>query len=49
MRRLAGLAADGALELPVKARFPLDEVQDAYRAVEERRGLGKIVFDVAQP
>ena len=47
--RLAGLVAEGALEVPVKARFPLDQVQEAYRAVADRRGLGKIVLDVSQP
>ena len=43
---LARLAADGALEIPIKARYPLDRVQDAYRALSERSGLGKIVLEV---
>ena len=43
---LARLVADGGLEIPIKARFPLDRVQDAYRALAERSGLGKIVLEV---
>jgi NADPH:quinone reductase-like Zn-dependent oxidoreductase len=46
---LARLAADGAIEVPIKARFPLARVQDAYRAVAERSGLGKVVLDVQAP
>ncbi len=47
--RLARLVADGAVEVPIKERFPLERVQDAYRAVESRSGLGKIVLDVSAP
>jgi len=47
--QLARIAAEGGLEVPIKARFPLERVQDAYRAVEQRSGLGKIVLDVAAP
>lgn len=47
--RLAGLVADGAIEVPIKGRFPLERVQDAYRAVESRSGLGKVVLDVSTP
>ena len=47
--RLAGLVADGAIEVPIKGRFPLEAVQDAYRAVESRSGLGKVVLDVSAP
>ena len=46
---LADLVAAGDLEIPIKARFPLDRVQDAYRAVAERSGLGKIVLEVSVP
>ena len=46
---LARRAAAGDLEIPVKARFPLDRVADAYRAVAERSGLGKIVIEVSAP
>jgi NADPH:quinone reductase-like Zn-dependent oxidoreductase len=44
--RLADLLASGGLELPIKARFPLERVADAYREVENRHGLGKVVLDV---
>jgi NADPH:quinone reductase-like Zn-dependent oxidoreductase len=46
---LARLIAAGDVEVPIKARFPLDRVQDAYRAVAERHGLGKVVLEVGQP
>lgn len=46
---LARRVAAGEIEVPIKARFPLDRVQDAYRALAERHGLGKIVLEVAQP
>lgn len=41
----AGLVAAGRVSLPVKARFPLDRVQDAYRAIGAP-GLGKVVLDI---
>jgi NADPH:quinone reductase-like Zn-dependent oxidoreductase len=44
---LAGLLASGELELPIKARFPLERVADAYREVDNRHGLGKVVLDVS--
>jgi D-arabinose 1-dehydrogenase-like Zn-dependent alcohol dehydrogenase len=46
---LARLAAEGAIEVPIKGRYPLDRVQDAYRQVADRSGLGKVVLDVAAP
>jgi NADPH:quinone reductase-like Zn-dependent oxidoreductase len=45
--KLAGLLASGELELPIKARFPLERVADAYREVDNRHGLGKVVLDVS--
>ena len=47
IRELAKLVADGVVEVPIKARFSLNEVQDAYRAVAQRSGLGKIVLEVS--
>ncbi|GAA2752363.1 NADP-dependent oxidoreductase [Amnibacterium kyonggiense] len=47
VRELARLAADGGLDVPIKARFPLERVQDAYREVSRRSGLGKVVLEVA--
>lgn len=44
LAELAGMIAAGRLEVPIAATYPLDGVRDAYRAVEERHTLGKIVL-----
>jgi NADPH:quinone reductase-like Zn-dependent oxidoreductase len=44
LAELAGLIAAGELEVPVTATFPLDEVQDAYRRLDQGHVLGKIVL-----
>ena len=44
LAELAGLIAAGELEVPITATFPLDEVQDAYRRLEQGHVLGKIVL-----
>ena len=36
LAELAGLIADGQLEVPIAATFPLSQVQDAYRRLAER-------------
>ncbi|QIS18783.1 NADP-dependent oxidoreductase [Nocardia terpenica] len=41
---LAGLAATGALEIPVAATYPLDRVRDAFRELERGHTHGKIVL-----
>jgi NADPH:quinone reductase-like Zn-dependent oxidoreductase len=41
---LAGLIANGELEVPIAATFPLDQVRDAYRRLAEGHILGKIVL-----
>ncbi len=41
---LAGLAADGGLEVPVVATYPLDRVRDAFAELEQGRTRGKIVL-----
>jgi NADPH:quinone reductase-like Zn-dependent oxidoreductase len=44
---LAGLAdqiAAGELEIPIARTYPLSEVRDAYRELEQRHTLGKIVL-----
>lgn len=41
---LAALAADGDLEVAVAATYPLDEVREAFRRVEQRHTRGKIVL-----
>ncbi len=40
----AKAAASGKLVLPIRATYPLDQVQDAYRDLETGHGLGKIVL-----
>jgi NADPH:quinone reductase-like Zn-dependent oxidoreductase len=44
LAELAGLIADGKLEVPVAATFPLSEVQDAYRQLAGGHIRGKIVL-----
>jgi NADPH:quinone reductase-like Zn-dependent oxidoreductase len=44
LAELAGLVADGKLDIPIAAVYPLDRVQDAYRDVERGHTLGKIVL-----
>jgi NADPH:quinone reductase-like Zn-dependent oxidoreductase len=41
---LAGLVAAGELEVPVAEVYPLDQVKDAYRTLEQRHTRGKIVL-----
>jgi NADPH:quinone reductase-like Zn-dependent oxidoreductase len=42
---LAALIADGKLEIPIARTYPLEEVREAYRALEQRHTLGKIVLN----
>lgn len=44
LAELAGLLAAGELEIPIAATYPLDQVQDAYRRLEQGHILGKIVL-----
>jgi len=44
LAELAGLIADGQLEVPVAATFPLSGVQDAYRQLAGGHIRGKIVL-----
>jgi len=46
LAELAGLVAAGDLEVPITATFPLAEVQDAYRRLDQGHVLGKIVLTV---
>jgi NADPH:quinone reductase-like Zn-dependent oxidoreductase len=41
---LAGLIAQGRLEIPIARTYPLTEVREAYRDLEQRHTLGKIVL-----
>ncbi len=44
LAELAGLIADGRLEVPIASVYTLEEVREAYREVERRHTLGKIVL-----
>ena len=44
LAELAGLVADGQLEVPVAATFPLTEVRDAYQLLASGHVHGKIVL-----
>ena len=44
LAELAGLIAAGELELPVAQVYPLDQVKDAFRRLEQRHTTGKIVL-----
>ena len=41
---LARLIAEGRLEIPIARVYPLAEVRDAFRELELRHTLGKIVL-----
>jgi NADPH:quinone reductase-like Zn-dependent oxidoreductase len=42
---LAGLIASGRLEVPIAKAYPLADVREAYRELEQRHTLGKIVLE----
>ncbi|HEX2708553.1 MAG TPA: NADP-dependent oxidoreductase [Solirubrobacterales bacterium] len=44
LAEIAGLVADGSLEIPIARTYPLDRVRDAFRALGERHTHGKIVL-----
>ena len=44
LAELAKLIADGDLEIPIAAIYPLDEVRQAFRTMEQRHTRGKIVL-----
>jgi NADPH:quinone reductase-like Zn-dependent oxidoreductase len=44
LAQLAGMVADGSLEMPIAHTFPMEEVRDAYRELEKRHSHGKIVL-----
>jgi len=45
LAELAGLIAAGRLDIPIAKTYPLTEVRRAYRDLEERHTLGKIVLE----
>jgi NADPH:quinone reductase-like Zn-dependent oxidoreductase len=44
LSEIVNMVADGSLEVPIAAIFPLDRVQDAYRQLADRHTRGKIVL-----
>jgi NADPH:quinone reductase-like Zn-dependent oxidoreductase len=45
LAQLAGLLAAGRLEIPIAKVYPMDEVREAYRELEQRHTRGKIVLE----
>jgi NADPH:quinone reductase-like Zn-dependent oxidoreductase len=45
LAELAGLIAEERLEIPIAKTYPLAEVREAYRDLEQRHTLGKIVLE----
>jgi D-arabinose 1-dehydrogenase-like Zn-dependent alcohol dehydrogenase len=44
LQKLAELVAEGKLEVPIAASYPLSQVQDAFRELEQGHTFGKIVL-----
>jgi NADPH:quinone reductase-like Zn-dependent oxidoreductase len=44
LTEMAGLVASGAIEVPIAATYPLEQVADAFRQLEQRHTRGKIVL-----
>jgi NADPH:quinone reductase-like Zn-dependent oxidoreductase len=44
LAEIAGLVADGSLEVPVARTFPLDDVREAFVLLAQRKTHGKIVL-----
>jgi NADPH:quinone reductase-like Zn-dependent oxidoreductase len=42
--QLATLVADGKVEVTIAARYPLDQVREAFTELEKRHTRGKIVL-----
>ena len=47
LAELADLIAEGALEVPIAGVYPLADVREAYRALEERHTRGKLILSVS--
>jgi NADPH:quinone reductase-like Zn-dependent oxidoreductase len=45
LAELAGMIAEGRLEVPIAKLYPLTEVREAYRQLEQRHTLGKVVLE----
>lgn len=44
LAEVAQLVADGRVEIPIAATYPLDRVRDAYEDLARRHTRGKIVL-----
>jgi NADPH2:quinone reductase len=44
LQHMAGLVADGVIDIPIAATYPLDRVADAFREIDRRHTRGKIVL-----
>jgi NADPH2:quinone reductase len=44
LTQMAALVADGRIEIPIAATYPLDQVRDAFAALEQRHTHGKIAL-----
>ena len=44
LSEMAALVASGAIEIPIAATFPLDQVAEAFAVLEQRHTRGKIVL-----
>lgn len=44
LEKLATLVAEGKVEVPIAARYPLDQVREAFAELEKRHTRGKIVL-----
>jgi NADPH:quinone reductase-like Zn-dependent oxidoreductase len=44
LEEMAGLVASGAVEVPIAATYPLDQVAEAFAVLEQRHTRGKIVL-----
>jgi NADPH:quinone reductase-like Zn-dependent oxidoreductase len=49
LAELAQLIANGKLDIPIAATYPLEQVRDAYHELEQRHTLGKIVLQPESP
>jgi NADPH:quinone reductase-like Zn-dependent oxidoreductase len=45
LAELAGMIVDGRLEVPIAKTYPLTQVREAYRDLEQRHTLGKIILE----
>jgi len=44
LAELVAMVADGSLEIPIAATYPLEQVRAAFRELEKRHSHGKIVL-----